>query len=770
MAFEKLCLIFLLFLLLALLSHSVVSQSSKNISLGTSITAVEKGSFWASPSGEFAFGFQQIQKDGFLLAIWFNKIQEKTIVWSANGQNLAPNGSKVVLSTDGSFQLVDPTVGQGSQNWWQSFDHPTDTILPGQILHQPAQLVSHYLPNNYSKGRFLFALQDDGNFVLYTTNYPTDSVNYAYWTTQVFGSDFSVVFNQSGSIFVQRSNKSIIQTISSLKDISAQNFYQRAILDYDGVFRHYIYPKDSKYSTRNHPMAWSIQSVTPSNICLRISGPIGGGACGPNSYCNFDGKMKSCNCPAGYSFIDPNDVMKGCKQNFVLQSCDEASSQAHLFYFNEMLHIDWPNTDYEYFKPVSEDWCRQACLDDCLCGAASFNEGACSKKNLPLFNGRFDLSFQGKALIKVRKDNSSSLIPREINPKNDKSKLFISGLILMATSIFLWLLLIVAVYLVLYWFRRNNQKLPKSSQFGPIMNLKSFTYEELWEGTNGFSEELGRGAFSVVYKGVLPNHPKNLVAVKKLKLLNDSDKEFEAEVSAISQTHHRNLVKLLGFCNEGEHRLLVYEYMSKGTLANFLFEGQRLSWYQRVQIAIGTAKGLLYLHEECNTQIIHCDIKPQNVLLDDSYTAKISDFGLAKLLKIDQAVTTTAIRGTKGYVAAEWFKNKPITMKVDVYSFGVMLLELICCRKNYDSNVEDEIKMVLIDWACDCFHYRRFDLLVEDDKEALSDIERVEKYVRISIWCTQDDPLARPTMKQVVQTLEGFMDVPNPFVLQSVTS
>ncbi|XP_028795199.1 G-type lectin S-receptor-like serine/threonine-protein kinase LECRK1 [Neltuma alba] len=796
MAFEKPYPI-LLSLLLALLSHSVVSQASKNISLGSSLTAVENGSFWPSPSGDFAFGFQKIEKDGFLLAIWFNKIPEKTVVWSAKGQNLAPKGSKVELTSDGSFQLVDPTgkqiwsatpigfgvsyaamldtgnfvlVGQGSQNWWQTFDHPTDTILPGQVLHQPAQLVSHFSPNNYSKGRFMFALQDDGNFVLYTTDFPADSVNSAYWSTQVFGSDFSVVFNQAGLLFVQRSNQSIIQTISSLKDISAQNLYQRAVLEYDGVFRHYTYPKGSNSSTRNLPMAWSIQSVTPSNICMRINGQTGGGACGFNSYCNFDGKNKSCHCPVGYSIIDPNDVMKGCKQSFVLQSCDEPSSEAHLFDFIEMPHIDWPNCDYEYFKPVNEDWCRQACLEDCLCVAASFNDGACSKKNLPLFNGRFDSSFPGKALVKIRKGNSSTLVRGDINPKNGKSKLFVIGLILLGSSVFLILLLVVAVCGVLYWFRHTDQRVPKPGRFVSNMSLISFTYEELLEGTNGFSEELGHGGFSVVYKGVMPNLQKNFVAVKKLKMVDGSEKEFEAEVSAIGQTHHRNLVKLLGFCNEGEHRLLVYEFMSKGTLANFLFEGKRPTWHQRMQIAIGTAKGLLYLHEECTSQIIHCDIKPQNVLIDDSCTAKISDFGLAKLLKIDQTVTTTAIRGTRGYVASEWFKHKPITTKVDVYSFGVLLLEIICCRKNFDRNVEDENKMVLIDWAWDCFHSGRFDLLVEDDEELLTDMKRVEKYVLISIWCTLEDPLLRPTMKQVVLMLEGFMDVPDPDVLESIES
>ena len=117
-----------------------------------------------------------------------------------------------------------------------------------------------------------------------------------------------------------------------------------------------------------------------------------------------------------------------------------------------------------------------------------------------------------------------------------------------------------------------------------------------------------------------------------------------------------------------------------------------------MKIALDTARGLFYLHEECRTQIIHCDIKPQNILLDDSFTARISDFGLAKILKTDQTRTATQIRGTKGYVAPEWFKNMPVSAKVDIYSYGIVLLELICCRKSFEAEVEDDNQMILADW------------------------------------------------------------------------
>ncbi|PRQ35231.1 putative protein kinase RLK-Pelle-SD-2b family [Rosa chinensis] len=202
--------------------------------------------------------------------------------------------------------------------------------------------------------------------------------------------------------------------------------------------------------------------------------------------------------------------------------------------------------------------------------------------------------------------------------------------------------------------------------------------------------------------------------------------------------------------------------MSNGTLASFLFGDTRPNWCQRRQIALGIARGLLYLHEECSNQIVHCDIKPQNILLDDSFTARISDFGLAKLLRLDQTRTITGIRGTKGYVAPEWFKNLPITAKVDVYSFGILLLEIICCRKKFDEEAEDAVQIILADWAYDCYKHKKLHLLLEKNDEAIEDIKMMEKYVMIAMWCIQENPSLRTTMKKTFQMLEGTVEVSKP--------
>ncbi|XP_062083931.1 G-type lectin S-receptor-like serine/threonine-protein kinase LECRK3 [Humulus lupulus] len=784
--------IFLLFqwLLLAL----TMAETHREISLGSSLSTNDNHNmFWESHSGEFAFGFQQVGKGGFLLAIWFNNIPEKTIVWSANGNTLAKQGSKLELTNNGLLVLKTPegkqmwvsqgVAGSGSKvahaamldtgnfvladqnsiNLWESFGEPTDTLLPLQTLSQGKKLVARYSDTNFSKGRFQLMLQPSGTLEFYTTTFPLDAANYVYWSSKPV-SGFQLVFNQSGSIYLQAKNGEILSVLSS-KPCTTQDFYQRVILEYDGVFRHYVYPKNDGPETIGWSKEWTHCSPSiPSNICTSIREDTGGGACGFNSYCSLENEQRpTCNCPNGYSFIDQNDVMKGCQPNFEAQSCDQESEDEENFNFNIMENTDWPLSDYEHFQFVDENWCRKACLGDCFCAVAIFRNGECWKKKTPLSNGKFDPNDEGKALIKVRIDNSTSDHPHK---KNDSILVVIASL-LFGSPVFLINVLVLIPTLVVLLHLYRKAKVSKQTQFMPGMNLQSFTYAELEEATSGFKEELGRGAFAIVFKGVLPLDDGNLVAVKKLdNIVREGEQEFKAEVNAIGRTNHKNLVQLIGFCNEEQHRLLVYEFMSNGSLANFLFgSSSRPSWYQRKQIALGIARGLFYLHEECSNQIIHCDIKPHNVLLDDFFTARIADFGLAKLLKTEQTRTMTALRGTKGYVAPEWFRNLPVSVKVDVYSYGIMLLEIICCRKNFEQEIEED-QMVLADWAYDCYRDDQLSLLLKNDHEAMSDMGKVEKYVMVAIWCIQEDPSLRPTMKKVTQMLEGTVEVsipPDPY-------
>lgn len=274
------------------------AQSSNNVTTGSSITAgANPSSFWASPSKEFSFGFQEIEPGSFLLATWFDAIPEKTITWSANRDHLAPRGSKVELTREKGLVLSDPS---GQQIWqaklggnggqlgygalldtgnfvlttqagsalWQSFDEPTDTILPTQLLNLGAQLIAQFSQKNYSSGRFMMQLGTDGNLELYTTDYPLfDAVNTAYFSSSTQGSGYQVVFNQTGLVYLVADNGSILSQLFS-DELPKQGFYQRVILEYDGVLRHYIYPKSSSSSSIS--TGWSIKSFIPENICTRV--------------------------------------------------------------------------------------------------------------------------------------------------------------------------------------------------------------------------------------------------------------------------------------------------------------------------------------------------------------------------------------------------------------------------------------------------------------------------------------------------------------------
>ncbi|CAI0450275.1 unnamed protein product [Linum tenue] len=525
---------------------------------------------------------------------------------------------------------------------------------------------------------------------------------------------------------------------------------------------------------RRWPAEWTALSFTPADICGLMRADTGSGACGFNSYCQIeDAQFPNCKCPNGYKFLDPSDESRGCLKTFPPQDCSSSAGEEDgQFDLVEMVNTIFPSGDYEYYQSISEDMCRDLCLSDCLCDAVTYESASCWKKRAPLTNGYMDQENTGKTLLKIRRQNSTYSTAGE-RKKNDQSRKLMAtaGWVLLGSSVFVNLMFIVGSCPWRKKNRRMNRVGDESDEAMESANLQRFTYREMESATGGFKQVLGSGASGTVYKGVLGERAGELVAVKVLDNMPERDghdvREFATEVKIIGGTNHKNLVKLVGYCNEGQHLLLVYEFMSNGSLADSLFGGgegtfPRPNWYTRTQIAYSVARGLVYLHDECSTQIIHCDIKPQNILLDQGMTARISDFGISKLMKTDQTRTTTAIRGTKGYLAPEWFRNVPVTAKVDVHSFGIVLLELVCCRKSFLLDFEKEEEMVLVDWAYDCYSRGKLYKLVEKDEDAMEDLKKVERFVKVALWCIQEDPSLRPGMKKVVHMLEGAVLVSEP--------
>ncbi|XP_010547742.1 PREDICTED: G-type lectin S-receptor-like serine/threonine-protein kinase RLK1 [Tarenaya hassleriana] len=789
--------------LLVLLPLLVSSQNNGSVPLGSSLTAQEPSSTpWRSPSGDFALGFRKIEgnSDGFVLSIWFDKIPDKTIVWYATVDGgIVPEGSKVTLTADRGLVLTSP---QGRQLWrsqvmtgsvshafmedtgnfvlqnvdsedlWSSFSDPTDTLLPTQIMELGGTVSSRRSETDFTKGRFQLRLLGDGNLVLNTISADTlaNADTYAaYYISNTFdpqnstNSGFRLMFNESGYMYILRRNNSTLGFIPVENLLPSKDYYYRAVLHFDGVFAQYYYPRQQ--TNDGNARSWSMLWSKPDNICAKLFGSdfaeneIGRQACGYNNVCTLGKERRPiCKCPEKFSLVDPQDEYGDCKPDFDVQTCNGSEDEYELV---SLQGTNFPTGDYERYRNYDEESCKSSCLKDCFCAAVIHGGNLCWKKKFPLSYGIHDPSGSGSAFIKVpirgnfRRDEYVNF---EAEGKKNRDGLIIGGSVLIGALAFVNFVLVY-----LYNKKKNDLRNPRCDAHAEVeSNLRVFTYKELKEATREFKEELGRGAFGIVYKGAVKTAGVAIsivVAVKKLdRVVQESDKEFKNEVKVIAKTHHKNLVKLVGFCNEGQNRLIVYEFLPYGTLASFLFSRPRPNWRERRRMAMEIARGIVYLHEECNEQIVHCDIKPQNILLDEYYGAKISDFGLAKTLMMNQTHTQTNIRGTKGYVAPEWFRNSPITAKVDVYSFGVMILEIVCCKKAVD--LEDNV--ILTDWVYDCFREDKLIDLIEEDVEAIQDMETVARYVRTSIWCIQEESGMRPNMRQVAHMLEGVSEVPVP--------
>ncbi|GLJ09788.1 hypothetical protein SUGI_0115890 [Cryptomeria japonica] len=298
-----------------------------------------------------------------------------------------------------------------------------------------------------------------------------------------------------------------------------------------------------------------------------------------------------------------------------------------------------------------------------------------------------------------------------------------------------------------------------------------YSYSQLMKITNKFAYKVGEGGFGVVYKGKLPTG--GLVAVKMLDQSRRCENQFMNEVATIGRIHHVHLVRLMGYCYEEHRNALVYEYVANGSLDEFIFAGREkeaiLNWAQLYSIALGAARGIAYLHQDCDNRIIHFDIKPHNILLDEELTPKVADFGLAKLCgKKEDHISMTAARGTPGYAAPEvWSTNLGgVTDKSDVYSFGMVLLEIVGGRKNIYVQASRSSQLYFPEWAFKSMENGQLERGLRGSGQAEIECEEKEKAIRlakIGLWCIQYNSRDRPSMSRVVQMLEGNGDdVSNP--------
>ncbi|XP_011037042.1 PREDICTED: glycerophosphodiester phosphodiesterase protein kinase domain-containing GDPDL2-like isoform X2 [Populus euphratica] len=350
-----------------------------------------------------------------------------------------------------------------------------------------------------------------------------------------------------------------------------------------------------------------------------------------------------------------------------------------------------------------------------------------------------------------------------------RRKLLITGVIL---GFFLFAIAITALYRTC-----SNDKTQREYQARVEMFLDNYrslnptrySYADLKRITNQFSDELGQGAYGTVFKGKLTNE----IAVA-VKLLNNSigkGEEFINEVGTMARIHHVNVVRLIAFCADGFRRALVYEYLPNDSLQKFISSADSrnhfLGWERLNRVALGIAKGIEYLHQGCDQRILHFDIKPQNILLDNEFNPKIADFGMAKLCSKDKsAISMTTARGTVGYIAPEVFSRNfgNVSYKSDVYSFGMLVLEMVGGRKNVDDTAENGDQIYFPEWIYNLLE-KEEDLRFHIDGE--EDARIAKKLAIVGLWCIQWNPAERPSMKTVVQMLEGegenLSKPPDPF-------
>jgi serine/threonine protein kinase len=322
---------------------------------------------------------------------------------------------------------------------------------------------------------------------------------------------------------------------------------------------------------------------------------------------------------------------------------------------------------------------------------------------------------------------------------------------------------------VLIWvFSKRSKRVKESESFASevIKMPKEFSYRELKSATKCFNANriIGHGAFGIVYKGILPE-TGDIVAVKRCSHNSQGKNEFLSELSIIGTLRHRNLVRLQGWCHEKGEILLVYDLMPNGSLDKALFEARTpLPWPHRRKVLLGVASALAYLHQECENQVIHRDIKTSNIMLDEGFNARLGDFGLARQIEHDKSPDATVAAGTMGYLAPEYLLTGRATEKTDVFSYGAVVLEVASGRRPIEKETSGVGKVTLngnlVEWVWNLHREGRLLAAADDRLEGQFDESEMRRVLLVGLACSHPDPMARPTMRGVVQMLVGEAEVP----------
>ncbi|XP_017981269.1 PREDICTED: G-type lectin S-receptor-like serine/threonine-protein kinase At5g35370 [Theobroma cacao] len=768
------------------------------------------GAFLFSRNGTFkaAIHNPEAQTNFYLCVI---HVESNTIIWSANRDSPISNSGKINLTITG-ISIADPDgnlkwstpqlqatvyallltemgnlvlLDQFNGSLWESFHYPTDTIVIGQQLPVGANLSSAVSENNLSAG--------DHRFMISASDAILQWHGQAYWklsmdTKAYMNSNYVVEYmaiNKTGFYLFGHNGSAVVIQVNLLL-----TSFRIAKLDVSGQFT------VSSFSGGK----WVQEFVGPIDVC-RI--PT---ICGKMGLCLGDStsNASTCSCPSDFHSASHN--IDGCLPSDRSYSLPTACDSTKNFSETNSSAVSYLSlgSGMNYFSlvfsqpiryGVNLSVCQDLCFGDCACLGIFYDNssGSCYVLENDLGSIIWSDTVENDlwGYVKVLFGPTSTDSGGNNGFSNQRKEFPIAAIVLLPFTGFFLL-----AALGFLWWKRLILNRTGEIKLGHLNSVSSgdldafyipglpqkFDYEELEVATDNFKTKIGSGGFGAVYKGTLPD--KTVVAVKKITNPGiQGKKEFCTEIAVIGNIHHVNLVKLRGFCAQGGQRFLVYEYMNRGSLDRTLFgSGPVLEWQERFDIALGTARGLTYLHSGCEHKIIHCDVKPENILLHDHFQAKISDFGLSKLLSPEQSSLFTTMRGTRGYLAPEWLTNSAISEKTDVYSFGMVLLELVSGRKNCSlksqshsidvtnsggGNSSSSSVMGLVYFplfALEMHEQGRYLDLADPRLEGRVTNKEVEKLVRVALCCVHEEPALRPGMATVVGMLEGGIPLGQPRV------
>ncbi|XP_038981791.1 G-type lectin S-receptor-like serine/threonine-protein kinase At1g11300 [Phoenix dactylifera] len=784
-----------LFFLMFISMFSAEFSHSTDTLLSTQ--SMRDGQKLVSANNTFELGFfSPNSSSNRYLGIWYHQIPEQTIVWTANRDSpITDTSGFLTLSDDGDLMIFDgrgssSTVasGSGTNNtaltildsgnlvlrdannlsriFWQSFDSPTDTLLPGMKLRrrirQNQLLTSWKSFDDPASGVFSFGIDPNGTAQLFSWREGNISWASGVWNGREFSlapdltessiMNYEFVTNNDESYFTYHVNESIIT---------------RFIIDLLGQIQKMTWLED----TQEWILFWS-QPRTQCEVYNR---------CGAFGVCN-DQRSPFCRCLEGFepaSLADSNnaDWSQGCIRKTSLQ-CNETGGEKDAFL--GMGHMKFPADPVDLYIGKPEE-CKIACLNNCSCNAYDFSKG-CKLWYGDLKNLRENDTDIGDGTLYLRLA-ASELASGGTKQMANASELAYGGqktkkrhlliIITVATSFTLFILCLLVCYLRIKR-RRRGIKRPYEGQplftmsndiainlgesedkGGPEFSL--FHFSRIADATNNFSAEnkLGEGGFGPVYKGQLPEGHE--IAVKRLAAHSGQGLvEFKNEVLLIAKLQHRNLVRLLGCCMQGEEKILIYEYMPNKSLDFFLFDAARgalLDWGRRLHIIEGIVQGLLYLHKHSRLRIIHRDMKASNILLDADMNPKISDFGLARIFASNETqANTNRIVGTYGYMSPEYAAEGLFSIKSDVFSFGVLLLEIVSGKRNAGFHQYGN-SLNLLGFAWELWKEGKWLELIDPALADECPRHEISRCIHVALMCVQENATDRPTMSDVVSML-----------------